>query len=86
MEFSLGNILTIVLVVIILVIYRQLDRNNRSLDKVKRFSENIKKQLGELVEERTTELKNLSIELEVHQKAAKEAGKGGRNQPGRRPD
>lgn len=68
----LSFIITLLVVVLVLVIYRQLDRNNRSLDKVKRYSDKIKGELDAFVEGKTTNLKNLSIELDVHQKTAKE--------------
>jgi len=72
MILTIGNIITLLIVILVLVVYRQLDRNNRSLDKVKRFSDKVRDQLSEFVESKTTELKNLSIELDVHQRTAKE--------------
>ncbi len=72
MDFSFGNLLAIAIVLIILIIYRQIDRNNRSLEKVKRFSDKIKGELAGTVEEKTAEMKNLAIELQVNMKAGKE--------------
>jgi len=72
MIFSFGNLLSIVIVLIILIIYRQIDRNNRSLEKVKRFSDRMKGELAKSVEEKTSEMKNLAIELQVNMKAGKE--------------
>jgi len=72
MIFSLGNLLFIVVVLVILIIYRALDRNNRSLEKVKRFSDKIRDSLAAMVEEKTAEMKNLSIELGVNLKTGKE--------------
>ncbi|MBN2551580.1 MAG: hypothetical protein JXB06_02370 [Spirochaetales bacterium] len=72
MIFSFGNLLSIVIVLIILIIYRQIDRNNRSLEKVKRFSDKMKDELAKSVEEKTSEMKNLAIELQVNMKAGKE--------------
>ncbi|MEW5817013.1 MAG: hypothetical protein AB1798_16660, partial [Spirochaetota bacterium] len=72
MIFSVGNILTLGLVIIILAVFRQLDRNNRSLEKVKKYSDKIKEELDGFVETKAVELKDLSIELGVHQKAAVE--------------
>ena len=54
MIFSFGNLLSIVIVLIILIIYRQIDRNNRSLEKVKRFSDRMKDELAKSVEEKTS--------------------------------
>ena len=72
MIFSFGNLLSIVVVLIILIIYRQIDRNNRSLEKVKRFSDRMKDELAKSVEEKTADMKNLAIELQVNMKAGKE--------------
>jgi chromosome segregation ATPase len=72
MIFSFGNLLSIVIVLIILIIYRQIDRNNRSLEKVKRYSDKMKDELAKSVEERTSDLKDLAIELQVNMKAGKE--------------
>ena len=72
MVFSIGNILTLMIVFIILVIYRQLDKNNRSLTKIKKYSEKIKGELNTFVDSKTTELKNIGIELSVHQQTGKE--------------
>ncbi len=72
MILTIGNIITLLVVIVVLIIYRQLDRSNRSLDKVKRYSDKIRGDLSGFVEDKTTELKNLSIELDVHQKSAKE--------------
>ncbi len=69
---SIGNLITLLVVVIILVIYRQLDRNNRSLEKVKRYADKIKADLDTFVDSKTVDLKNFSVELDVHQKTGKE--------------
>ncbi|MCL2480464.1 MAG: hypothetical protein FWF38_01995 [Spirochaetaceae bacterium] len=72
MFFNLGNLITIAIVIIILIIYRQLDVNNRSLEKMKKYFNKIKEELNTIVEEKAMGLKDLSIELEVHEKTVKE--------------
>ncbi|MCP5514034.1 MAG: hypothetical protein H7A26_01050 [Spirochaetales bacterium] len=72
MLFSLGNLLTIAIVVVILLVYRQIDVNNRSLDKMRKYFGKIKEELDAIVEEKAMGLKDLSIELEVHEKTVKE--------------
>ena len=72
MLFSIGNVITILIVLIILALYRQLDRNNRSLDKVRRYSAKVTGDLESVVDQKTQEMKNLAIEIDVHQKAGKE--------------
>lgn len=71
MEFTIGNIITLLIVVIILAIYRQLDKNNRSLEKIKRYSEKIKDELDAYVDSKTVEVKNFAIELDVHHETGK---------------
>lgn len=70
--FSFGNLLSIVIVLIILIVYRQLDRGNRSLEKLKRFSDKIRDSLSGMIDEKTVEMKNLAIELQVNLKTGKE--------------
>ncbi len=72
MVFSIGNIITLLVVLIILALYRQMDKNNRSLEKIKRYSDKIKEELDEYVDEKTVDVKNFAIELEVHHKTGKE--------------
>src|SRR6056297_108762 len=72
MVFSIGNILTLLIVLMILAVYRQLDKNNRSLTKIKRYSDKMKGELSSFVDGKTTELKNIGIELDVRQKTGKE--------------
>lgn len=72
MIFSVGNIITLVVVIIILLIYRQLDKGNRSLEKVKRYVDKVREDLDRFVEEKAVSLKDLSIELDVHQQTARE--------------
>ena len=64
MLFTLGNLLTIAIVLIILAVYRQIDLNNRSLDKMKKYFTRIKEELDAIVEEKAMGLKDLSIETE----------------------
>jgi len=72
MMFNIGDLVILLVVAIILAVYRQLDRNNRSIDKVKRFVERAQNEIDEIVSEKVTMLKDIGIELDVHQKAARE--------------
>lgn len=72
MGFTIGDIIVLLVVVVILAVYRQMDRNNRSLEKVKRFVERVQGEMDEIVAEKVTMLKDIGIEVDVHQKAAKE--------------
>jgi len=72
MIFSIGDLITLVVVLLILVVYRALDRNNRSLEKLKRFSDKITENLSALVEQRTGQVKDLSLELQANLKTGRE--------------
>lgn len=71
MLFSIGNLITLVIVLVFFVIYHKLTANNRSLEKVKRLSEKLQNDLDEYVGTRAEELKHYGIDLDVQQKAAK---------------
>ncbi len=70
--FTMGNLLTLGLVLVILIVFRQLDRNNRSLDKVRKYGERLREELGSFVSGREEAVKDYAVELDVQQKAAKE--------------
>jgi chromosome segregation ATPase len=72
MQFSGADVLVIGIVLIVLVLFRQLDRNNRSLDKVKRYADKVHDELEAHVQQKVVSIKDMGIELEVHQTAAKE--------------
>ncbi|MCL2294167.1 MAG: hypothetical protein FWC36_04800 [Spirochaetes bacterium] len=72
MNFPLENLITLAVVIVILIIYRRLDINNRSLEKMKKYYNKIKEELDIIVEEKAMGLKDLSIELEIHEKTVKE--------------
>ena len=72
MIFTIGDLILLLVVGTVLAVYRYLDRNNRSLEKVKRYTDKVKDDLDGFIEGKSEELKNLSIELDVHQKTAKE--------------
>jgi chromosome segregation ATPase len=70
--FSIGNLLTIFLSIGILLVYRVLDSNNRSLDKVRRYVQTAQKELDAFLVERTQGLKDFTIELQVHENTGKQ--------------
>ncbi len=71
MLFSIGNLITLVIVLIFFLVYHKLTANNRSLEKVKRLADKLEVQLNDYVGERAEELKHYGIDLDVQQKAAK---------------
>lgn len=64
--------ISISVVLIILILYRQFDKNNRSLEKVKKYSDVVKKDIEGFIDEKSTEIKDLAIELQVNLKSGKE--------------
>ncbi len=72
MQFSGSDLIVIAIVVAILLVYRHLDRNNRSLEKLKRFADRVHDELDAHVQQKVVAIKDMGIELEVHQTAAKE--------------
>ncbi len=72
MQFSGSDIVVLAIVGIVLFVYRQLDRNNRSLEKVKKYAARVHDELEAHVQEKVVAIKDMGIELEVHQKAARE--------------
>jgi chromosome segregation ATPase len=72
MIFTAGNLITLAVVLLVLVIFRQLDRGNRSLEKLRKYTDKLEEELSGFVEQRSTDIKDFAIELDVQQKAAKE--------------
>ncbi len=64
--------ITISVVLIILILYRQFDKNSRTLEKVKKYSNVVRKNIEEFIEDKSTEIKDLAIELQVNLKSGKE--------------
>jgi chromosome segregation ATPase len=72
MLFTWANLIILGVVLVVLLIYRQLDRDNRSLEKVKKYAERLQGDLSAYVDKRAEDLQRYAIELDVQQKAAKE--------------
>jgi DNA repair exonuclease SbcCD ATPase subunit len=71
MLFSIGNLITLVIVLVFFIIYHKLTAHNRSLEKVKKLAERLQAELGSYVETKSEELKHYGIDLDVQQKAAR---------------
>ena len=76
MGFSISDIIVLLVVIIILAVYRSTDRNNRSLEKVKRFVDRMQGEMDTIVAEKVTMLKDIGVEVGVDGKAGKEVVKG----------
>lgn len=70
--FDAGNLITMGVVLVILIAYRILDRDNRSLEKVKKYTDRLKEELDAFAAERAQALKGYAVEVDTHKKSAKE--------------
>ena len=70
--FTVGNFLTLGIVLLVLVMYRSMDKRSRILEKVRKYADKLREELSAFVDEREGTVKNLGIELKVEQEAAKE--------------
>ncbi|MDR0583766.1 MAG: hypothetical protein LBG57_05370 [Treponema sp.] len=70
--FTIGDILTLGIVALSLILYRYLDKNNRSLDKVRKYADKCKEDIAAYTEQKSAEIKDFGISLEVERKAAAE--------------
>jgi len=70
--FTVGNIITLGIVLLILILFRQMDRNNRSRNLIRDYSERLKKELGDFVKEQERAVKDYAISLNVERDSAKE--------------
>ncbi len=72
MVFTLGNLIVLGLVLAIQFLFRQLDKNNRSLEKLRKYGDHLKGDLGSFVAAHEQGIKDFSIELGVQEQAARE--------------
>ena len=70
--FSAGNLITLGIVLLILVLYRQMDRNSRNLKLLRDYSDKLKKDLGSFVEEQEKAVKDYGVSLNVERESARE--------------
>ena len=70
--FLLGNLATLLVVVAMLFAYRYFDLRSRSLGKTKRYADRIARRLAETIEQNTSAVHDLAIELQVNLKTGKE--------------
>ncbi|MDR1618798.1 MAG: hypothetical protein LBS06_07110, partial [Treponema sp.] len=70
--FTVGNLLTLGIVVLLLILYRHLDRNYRSLEKIKKYADKLKDEIRVHAEEKGEMVKDFIYKLGVEQMAARE--------------
>ena len=70
--FTVGNLITLGIVILALILFRQMDRNNRTLKLLRDYSEKLKKELNDFVKEKEKAVKDYGISLNVERDSAKE--------------
>ena len=70
--FNTADILVLAIVAIVLFLYRQLDKNNRSLEKVRKYADKVRVDLDKLTKEKKTEIHDLNIDIELQEKTNRE--------------
>ena len=68
--FTVGNLITLVIVAFTLIFYRLADKNNRPLEKVKKYAEKCKEDIAAYADEKSMAVKNFGIDLDVEKRAA----------------
>jgi chromosome segregation ATPase len=71
MELTL-SIPTLIICLIVFVLFRVLDKKNRGLEKLKRFSDKTKEELGAFIKEKSLELNDLSVNIDSQLKKSRE--------------
>jgi hypothetical protein len=70
--FTVGNLLTLGIVALALVLFRQSDKTSRTLERVRKFGDHLKEELAEFVAQKEDAVQGYGVQLDVHQKQAKE--------------
>lgn len=63
-----GIIISVIVSTVILMVFRQLDKNDRSLEKLQKYTEKLIKDINNSITSKIETLKQTSIEMEVKQK------------------
>lgn len=66
------NAVTLIVSVSIVIVFRIIDRDNRSLDKLKRYAASLQEEIDGIVDKSVRELKNTALDLEVNARAGRE--------------
>jgi len=72
MLFNAGDLIVLALVAVVLFMNRQFDKNNRSLEKVRKYADKVKDELDKLVRDKKTQIHDLNIDIEVQEKTNRE--------------
>jgi len=72
MIFDTGDLIVLGILTILIFVFRQFDKNNRSLEKVRSYADKVRAQLDEIVQEKREAIKDLSIDIDIQEKTDKE--------------
>ncbi|MDR2608594.1 MAG: hypothetical protein LBC57_09405 [Treponema sp.] len=70
--FTVGNLITLLIVVIVLFLFRQLDRNRRAQNNLRKFVENAKEDLAAYAQKQGEIVRDFSIQLSAERDVAGE--------------
>ena len=70
--FDISNFITLGIVILILIVYRQIDRGSRNLKLLRDYSEKLKKELNSYVQEQEKAVKDYGVSLNVERDSARE--------------
>ncbi|MDR1507359.1 MAG: hypothetical protein LBI67_09695 [Treponema sp.] len=70
--FTVGNILTLGICALAIILVRYLDRHNRSVDLARNYGRQLKEEIAAFAEEKAAAVRDYGVELDVKKSAAKE--------------
>ena len=70
--FTIGNLITLLISIIVILVFRYLDKDNRSLEKIKRFTDKLMAEIDEYATRREKDVKTYAAELDAYKMSAKE--------------
>jgi chromosome segregation ATPase len=70
--FTPGNLITLAIVVLLLLFFRQIDRGKRPLEMLRKYADKIKDDLAAYAAEKEEAVKSYGVSLDVEQQAARE--------------
>ncbi|MDA3851661.1 MAG: hypothetical protein PF447_10355 [Spirochaetaceae bacterium] len=72
MIFSDGDFIVLGIMFLVLFLFRRLDKNSKSLEKVRRYAEKVKGELDKIFQDKEQQMKDLSINFDVQEKTYRE--------------
>jgi DNA repair exonuclease SbcCD ATPase subunit len=70
--FTPGNLITLVIVAVLLLLFRQIDKGKRPLETLRKYADKIKEDLAVYAAEKEEAVRNYGVSLDVEQQAARE--------------